>query len=252
MTLLMSDIKKLDSWAHLRRFTPARIALGRVGHALPLEAVLDLALAHAEAKDAVWQEPDWDGVREGLRQMGREFVEVESQAPNREQYLLRPDWGRALSEESENRLRPHRSNYDLVLCVVDGLSGAAITENALPMLEALWGWLEGTSWSIAPLVLARQGRVALGDEIGVVLGARMAFVLIGERPGLSSPDSLGLYLTYAPQAGRLDSERNCISNVRPGGLGYAEASERARMLMYGARALKATGVELKPDVKYLP
>lgn len=246
------DIKKPDSWAHLRRFTPARVALGHVGHALPLEAVLDLALAHAEARDAVWQEPDWERIRVGLRQSGKAFIEVQSTAPSRQQYLLRPDWGRSLSEDSKDRLRPHQDNYDLVLCLVDGLSGAAISENALPMLEALGVWLEQTSWSLAPLVLARQGRVALGDEIGAALGARMTLVLIGERPGLSSPDSLGLYLTYAPHTGKLDSQRNCISNVRPGGLSYAEAAETVRMLLYGAKALGKTGVELKPDVKYLP
>lgn len=248
----MAEIKKPDSWAHLRRFTPARVALGRVGRALPLDAVLDLALAHAEAKDAVWQEPDWERVKEGLKRLGRGFVEVESKVPDRHQYLLRPDWGRSLSEESETRLRPYQDNYDLALCVVDGLSGAAITENALPILTEIWEWMDTTGWKVAPPVLGRQGRVALGDEIGAALGARMTLVLIGERPGLSSPDSLGLYLTYAPGRGKLDSERNCISNVRPGGLSYAEAVETVRLLMYGALALQTTGVELKPDVKYLP
>ncbi len=237
-----------DPWLALRRFTAARIALGRSGASLPTREVLAFGLAHARARDAVHRRLDPATVDAALAAAGMApAIRVHSAASDRAEYLRRPDAGRRLDDASRTRLTAAaaRDAFDLVLVVADGLSALAAESHAVPVIAALRPLLAG--WRLGPTVLARQARVALGDEIGALLGARQVVMLIGERPGLSSPDSLGLYLTFDPRPGRTDAERNCISNVRPEGLDYALAAARLAHLLTGARALGKSGVALKDD-----
>ena len=230
-----------DPWAPLRRLTPARIGLGRVGTAPSLASVLDLRVAHAEARDAVWTEPDWPAIEGELTGADVPWLSAHSRVPSREAYLLRPDLGRELDDPSRTALAAQRADVDIVVCLVDGLSGTALSRHGVPFLSALLPLFRDANWRLAPVVLARQGRVALGDAIAEAVGARMALVVIGERPGLSAADSLGLYLTYDARPGRLDSERNCISNVRPGGLPPTAAAELAAAYAVAARQQARTG-----------
>ena len=234
-----------DPWAVLRAATRARVALGRAGDALPTARELEFRAAHAAARDAVHQPLDPDVVREQLP--GVELLEVHSAAPDRANYLQRPDLGRQLAEGTE---LPH-TGADLAVVIADGLSPRAVHEHAAGLLGALLERLPG--WSVAPLVLAHQARVALGDAVGEALGAHAVVVLVGERPGLSSADSLGVYLTWDPRPGRADSERNCVSNVRPPhGLSYAQAADTVAGLLTAARELGASGVVLKDEGPALP
>lgn len=240
-----------DPWAGLRAFTPARIGLGRSGVSQPTGALLEFALAHAQARDAVHTALDAASLAVELALAGFTPLHAHSQATDRAHYLRRPDLGRRLNASSREQLqgagtRPDTAERpDLIFVVADGLSALAITRHALPMLSAARAQLTG--WSIGPVVIAEQARVALGDEIGELLDARAVALLVGERPGLSSPDSLGIYLTWSPKVGRTDAERNCISNIRPEGLTYGQAAETLAGLLTGARALGATGVTLKDD-----
>jgi ethanolamine ammonia-lyase small subunit len=235
-----------NPWEALRRFTRARIALGRAGSALPTAPLLAFELAHAQARDAVQQPLDTPALHEALRERALAWIDVHSAAPDRDHYLRRPDLGRRLDEASARTLRDAQiERADVVFVISDGLSSRAAAAHALPVLDALRPLLDG--WQAAPIVVAEQARVALGDEIGEYLRARFVVMLIGERPGLSSPDSLGLYLTAAPRVGRTDAERNCISNVRPDGLGYAAAAVKLHYLLTRSRALGFTGVGLKDD-----
>lgn len=237
-----------DVWERLREFTPARIGLGRVGGSVPTRALLDFELAHARARDAVHARFDASALADELRGAGfGEVLVVSSQARDRMEYLLRPDLGRALDAESLEKLRESRgSACGLGVVIGDGLSAAAPTRHAVPLLRELQT-ARGSNWTNVTTVVANHARVALGDEIGELLGAEAVVVLIGERPGLSSPDSLGVYLTWAPRVGRTDAERNCISNVRPEGLAYTEAARRLVYLLGEARRLKLSGVALKDD-----
>ncbi|MGC2297333.1 MAG: ethanolamine ammonia-lyase subunit EutC [Acidobacteriaceae bacterium] len=237
-----------DVWARLRRFTRARIGLGRVGGSLPTEALLDFELAHARARDAVHARLDASALAGELRRGGfGEAVIVASQARDRMEYLLRPDLGRALDEESRVKLgESHRGGCSLAVAIADGLSAVAPARHAVALLQELRMAL-GLNWRNVTSVVANHARVALGDEIGELLGAEAVVVLIGERPGLSSPDSLGVYLTWAPHVGRTDAERNCISNVRPDGLQYPEAAQRLAYLLHEARRLQLSGIALKDD-----
>jgi ethanolamine ammonia-lyase small subunit len=225
----------------LKQFTPARVALARTGHSLATAELLRFQLDHARARDAVYFELDPTAI-------ALPHTLVQSAARDRSTYLRRPDLGRTLSEES--RLRLTRATYDAAFVIADGLSAPAVHRHAMPLLEALLPRL--TDWNLAPLTLALQARVALGDEIAEALGARMAVVLIGERPGLSSPDSLGIYLTWDPRRGRTDAERNCISNVRPEGISYALAAHKLHSLMESSRTHRLSGVALKEDAPSLP
>jgi ethanolamine ammonia-lyase small subunit len=238
-----------NSWEALRRFTRARIALGRVGNSLPTVPLLEFNLAHAQARDAVHQPLDTAALHRSLRQVGFQTLDVASAASDRTFYLRRPDLGRTLSDESDAYLSEYASTMsgipDVVYVVADGLSAYAAARHAVPFLAAVSARLEG--WNIGPIVVARQARVALGDCIGERLRARMVVVLIGERPGLSSPDSLGIYLTCEPRSGRSDAERNCISNVRPEGLVYEQAAFKLHYLMVQSRRLSLSGVGLKDD-----
>ena len=238
-----------DDWLALRQHTPARLALGRAGASLPTQEVLAFGLAHALARDAVHTALDVETLAQQLQAEGwPEPLRVSSQATDRAAYLARPDWGRRLSDDSRAHLEAG-DGVDLVFVISDGLSSVAVQRHALPVLRALRPWLAGLR--LAPPVIATQARVALADEIGEQLGAALAVSLIGERPGLSSPDSLGIYLTWAPRLGRSDAERNCISNVRPEGLGYEEAARQLAALIHAARAMRGSGVALRADAATL-
>jgi ethanolamine ammonia-lyase small subunit len=234
-----------DALEELRRRTPARIALGRVGNALPTREVLNFSLAHARARDAIHVPFDVEFIDQACHALGFETIRVCSAAADRETYLRRPDLGRRLSSVDVVTLSARNEPCDLVFVIADGLSSPAIHAHAPRLLEAVKPLLDHNKLRIGPLVVARQARVALGDEIGALLQARMVVVFIGERPGLSSPDSLGVYLTLSPRPGRTDAERNCISNVRPGGLDFATAAQRLFWLIDEAFRLGKSGVDLK-------
>lgn len=237
-----------DAWARLAGATPARIALGRAGAGLPTREVLRFALAHAQARDAVHTPFDSAKMATEIAALGLDVVEVTSGAPARDAYLRRPDLGRRLSEDGRAALAPLKGTApDLVIVVADGLSSTAIHAQAPGFLAALKARIAGEGWRLGPVVIASQARVALGDEVGELLGAKAVVVLIGERPGLSSPDSLGLYLTFAPRVGRSDAERNCISNVRGEGLSHEAAAFKLVWLLKEALARRLTGVALKDE-----
>jgi ethanolamine ammonia-lyase small subunit len=244
-----------NAWTELRRHTPARIALGRSGVSQPTEPHLAFQLAHAQARDAVHRPFDSDSVAAALAENGFESLTARSAATDRAVYLQRPDLGRRLAAESAARLADLRDgDFDLAIVIADGLSALAVERHAVAFLSLLRSLLgeDPVAWRLAPVVVAHQARVALGDDVGAVLDAQMSLVLIGERPGLSSPDSMGLYLTWAPKPGRTDAERNCISNIRPEGLALPEAAARATWLMRAARARALTGVGLKDDSVVAP
>jgi ethanolamine ammonia-lyase small subunit len=230
-----------DPWDALCRHTPARIALGRAGASVPTRALLDFGLAHAKARDAVHEALDWSALKAELESCGYAPTVVRSAAPDRAAYLTRPDLGRKLGGGAALS-----GKAEIVVAIEDGLSAVAVQRHAVPLLRELQK-LDAARWKQAAIVIALQGRVALGDEIGERFGARLVVVLIGERPGLSSPDSLGIYLTYGPRPGRHDAERNCISNVRPHGLGYPEAAYRLHWLAGAALARGTTGIGLKDE-----
>ncbi len=228
----------------LRDYTSARVDLGRSGHSLPTRELLEFQLAHARARDAVHLPLAVDSLVLELKQKNITSIALRSAAHDRDEYLKRPDLGRILSTESRRQVLTLRSEYDAALVIADGLSALAVHRHAVPLLEML---LRDLDWHIAPVAIVEQGRVAIGDEIGEMLGARMVVVLIGERPGLSSPDSLGIYLTWNPRPGLTDAERNCISNIRTEGLSYAAATHKLLFLMNESRRLKLSGVRLKED-----
>jgi len=244
-----------NPWASLRRYTDARIGLGRAGVSVPTKHLLEFQLAHAKAQDAVHTALDVTALANRLKDSpwcpSSDPIHLQTRAKNRTQYLQRPDYGRRLDDKSSKSLRKHRNatdnHYDLVIAIVDGLSALAIEANAVPFLDCLIPALNIGSdpWQISPLCIVEQGRVAIGDVIGELLHARCVLVLIGERPGLSSPDSMGLYMTWNPRLGRTDAQRNCISNVRAAGLSYLEASRRALHLLNEARARQLSGIQLK-------
>lgn len=237
-----------DPWLHLAAATPARIALGRAGGSLPTDAVLRFALAHAEARDAVHAPFEASRIAAGLRAAGLAVVEIESRATDRAVYLRRPDLGRELSETSRLTLDlTGRPGGDLGILVTDGLSALAVESHAPALVAALRPLMARAGIGLGPVAVARGGRVALGDAVGERLGVRAVLVLIGERPGLSSPDSLGAYLTFAPRPGRMDSERNCVSNIRPGGLAIQPAAFRIAWLAAEALRRGLTGVALKDE-----
>ncbi len=239
-----SEPVRPDRWGHLRRYTDARIALGHAGSGLPTAAHLAFQAAHAQARDAVHTPLDAGSLLRALEDRGWPAVPVTSAAPDRAAYLKRPDLGRQLSEESQRRLSEPVRAPDVILLIGDGLSGTAVQANAVPVLEALIPKLRSAGLHVGPVVVATQARVALGDPVGALLQARSIVVLIGERPGLSAADSLGLYLTWDPRPGRVDSERNCISNVRAGGLAPAAAADQATRLLLAMFAQRRSGILL--------
>jgi ethanolamine ammonia-lyase small subunit len=236
-----------DTWALLRRFTQARIALGRAGHAVPTQVLLDFQLAHAQARDAVHFPWDIDAFAEQLRGLGAEVLVLDTLVGSRSEYLRRPDLGRLLSEESRTRLRNLSAEAaDVALIVTNGLSSTAIERHGIPLLQAILNGYRSRQLRVAPICLAANGRVALADDIGSILSARVAVIIVGERPGLSAADSLGIYLTFAPQAGNTDAQRNCISNIRPPeGLSYEAAAAKLIYLTGEALRRGISGVTLK-------
>lgn len=239
-----------DAWANLRRFTDARIGLGRSGSGLPTREVLAFTMAHAEARDAVLTALDWSAVESDVRGLGFETLRVLSAAEDRSTYLRRPDLGRKLHPSSRKMLTdaPQKvMRKDLSIVVGDGLSSRGVAANIAAFLTALKPHLMRSDVSLAPISLAHHARVALGDEVGELLGVRAVLVLIGERPGLSSPDSLGAYLTWSPRVGLKDADRNCISNIRVRGLSYDEAAFKLGWLLDQAFKRQLTGVNLKDE-----
>ncbi|HEX7643104.1 MAG TPA: ethanolamine ammonia-lyase subunit EutC [Burkholderiaceae bacterium] len=235
-------------WGKLRGLTAARIGLGRAGISMPTAPQLAFQAAHARARDAVHLPFGRDALAAELRERGWDSIMLASQAESREQYLQRPDLGRRLDDVSAATLRAYEAHKpDLAIVVADGLSALAVQRQALPLLTHLLPQVTQAGWTLAPICLLQQGRVAAGDEIGELLGAGMLAILIGERPGLSSPDSLGIYFTYAPRMGLSDAERNCISNVRDEGLDHATAAYRLMYLMNEARRRGVSGVALKDE-----
>jgi ethanolamine ammonia-lyase small subunit len=242
-----------NPWLELRRLTPARIALGRTGTSIPTGAQLDFQFAHAQARDAVHLPFDHAGLSSQLAERGRDSLLLHSAAIDRHSYLQRPDLGRRLSDESAQALRNYAEanpgGVDLAVVVADGLSALAVHKHTLPFLTRMEEQTHAEGWSLSPVILVEQGRVAVADEVGQLLGAKMVVILIGERPGLSSPDSLGLYFTYNPKVGLTDAYRNCISNVRLEGLSYGMAAHRLLYLMREACRRQLSGVNLKDEAQ---
>lgn len=257
----MNNIEKIDSniienpWALLKDYTDARIGLGRSGVSIPTSHSLVFQLAHAQAQDAVHLPLDVENIVEQLvvNDIDKEtsLILLHSQAINRTTYLQRPDLGRRLDKNSSEILKKMKANdntfYDLSIVIVDGLSSLAIKENAINFIKKLMIALkeDKQKWNLSPFSIVQQGRVAVGDEVGELLKAKISIVLIGERPGLSSPDSLGLYLTWNPKVGLSDASRNCISNIRSEGLSYEEAVKKTMYLLKESRRLELSGVNLK-------
>jgi len=233
----------------LRRFTPARVSLGQAGPAVPTSEQLRFQLDHALARDAVHARLDVSAMIRGLKQRGMDCVALQSAVTagnDRSVYLRRPDLGRKLNAKSVDDLRTRAkaaSGVDVVFMIVDGLSALAVERHALALLDEMIAGIGAEN--AAPVCVVSDGRVAIGDEIGFLLQAKLAMVLIGERPGLSAPDSLGVYITWDPKPGRTDAERNCVSNIRAEGLSYKDAAQRILYYMSEARRLSTTGVMLK-------
>jgi ethanolamine ammonia-lyase small subunit len=243
---IQQQIVTPDPWADLKAFTAARIALGRTGNAEPLQAMLQFKLAHANARDAVYAVLEQQELLNELQALHQPAFLLHSQAGNRHEYLQYPDRGRRLNGQSVNQLKEFNSTgYDVCLVVADGLSATAINNHAIAVLKLLLPKVEKAGLSVAPVCIVQEGRVAIGDETGWLMKAKLVAVLIGERPGLSSPDSLGVYLTYGPAPGLTDESRNCISNIRPEGLNHTAAAEKIFFLINESLRLKLSGVGLK-------
>jgi ethanolamine ammonia-lyase small subunit len=237
-----------DPWSAWRSATPARVALGRAGNALPTRELLDFGWAHAMARDAIHVPLDAGALVAQLQHAGWTVAQAASAAPDRMTYLRRPDLGRQLDADSAAALRALAGGeaVDLSFVIGDGLSSLAVARHAVPLLQAVKPLLP-PGLTLAPVVVATQARVALADEVAECLRARLVVMLIGERPGLSSPDSLGVYISHAPRRGLSDAQRNCISNVRPEGLGYEAAAFKLAWLVREALRRGLTGVALKDE-----
>ena len=254
-----------DPWQGLRRLTAARIALGRTGGSLPTGELLNFRLAHARARDAVLAPFDAPALADRLRPLGLEVLCVESAAVSLAEFLRRPDLGRTLAATGRTRLTAHHAaggvgstagggtqpRCDLAIIVSNGLSALAATEQSWPLLAALLPLSRQAGWTLAPLVVASHGRVALQDEIGALLGARLSLMLLGERPGLGAANSLGAYFTYDPRPGRTDADRNCVSNIRSEGLPPAAGAHKLFFLLSESLRRQLSGVELKDDAPRL-
>jgi ethanolamine ammonia-lyase small subunit len=237
-----------NPWQSLRALTPARIALGRAGVSQPTRHHLAFQLAHAKARDAVHSELDINRLRQELQAAGHQTIELASAAGDRSTYLQRPDLGRTLDPQSVERLQQRgRDTFDIAFVIADGLSALAVQRHAAPLFSAVIARLDTAEWRIAPVTIVEHGRVAASDEVGALLGANQSVILIGERPGLSSPDSLGIYLTWNPRTGKTDADRNCISNIHAAGLSYDEAARKLVYLMTEARRRAMSGFTLKDE-----
>ena len=235
-----------DYWSELRKYTHARIAIGRAGNAMPTSEVLKLRMAHAHACDAVQAEVYTDLLGSRLIDLGFNVQQVKSQAIDRNDYIRNPYKGKLLHEESKHKLDMLEiKQTDLCIIFADGLSADAVNIHAIPFLELLLKELR--FWNIAPVILVSQGRVAISDSIGEVLNARISLILLGERPGLSAPTSLGAYITYNPKSGNTDEKRNCVSNIQPAGLSYRQAAAKISYLLHEMRSQQLSGVKLKDN-----
>jgi ethanolamine ammonia-lyase small subunit len=236
----------------LKEFTAARIGIGRTGISIPLKQSLEFKLAHAHARDAVYSELDIDGLTTQLKQFDLPVLNLHSQAAYREQYLQRPDLGRQVDEESVAQMRDYnKGKPDVVIIIADGLSATAVNHNANGLLKILIPQLISTGLTLGPMCLVKQGRVAIADDAGHYLNAKLSLILIGERPGLSSADSMGAYLTFNPKPGLTDEARNCISNIRPHGLTFKPAAKKIFYLIQEAFKRKLSGVALKDNAGLL-
>ncbi|MDF9797291.1 ethanolamine ammonia-lyase small subunit [Catalinimonas alkaloidigena] len=238
-----------DFWQNLRQHTGARIALGKAGSSISTEELLKFQLAHAQARDAVHTSFNRTELIKELKLIHHEAIELNTLAKDRQSYLLRPDWGKVLNDESKAKVRSNASQYDISLIIGDGLSAQAIHRHIPPLFKILIPKLRKLNFSLAPISLVKHARVAISDEIGEALKCRMSIIFIGERPGLSSADSLGIYLTYSPVVGNTDEKRNCISNVRPEGMPYIMAAEKLTYLINESIRKKISGVQLKDDLQ---
>jgi ethanolamine ammonia-lyase small subunit len=248
------DIQKYtsaDNWQSLKKFTAARIALGSTGVTIPLKELLQFRLAHAHARDAVFSQLSKDLLAAGLQQLQLPFMVLHSKAKNRDEYLQQPGFGRQLNNLSAQQLQDTNTGCDITIIIADGLSATAVNNHAIPLLHLLIPLLKQSGFSLAPVNIVEQARVAIGDEVGVLCKAKFSIVLIGERPGLSSPDSMGAYLTYNPVIGLTDESRNCISNIRPEGMSYTTAAEKIYYLIKEAFRLQYSGVALKDNAGLL-
>jgi len=243
---IQKPIVQQDEWVSLKEFTAARIALGRTGTAEPLQSLLQFRLAHANARDAVFAVLDQTMLLQELQSLQQAAFTLSTQAANRSEYLQYPDRGRRLHAGAATQLNEFNSTgYDICLVLADGLSATAINTHAIQVLKLLLPLFENARLSVAPICMVQEGRVAIGDECGYLLKAKLVVVLIGERPGLSSPDSLGAYLTFRPAPGLTDESRNCISNIRREGLSYQAAAEKIFFLINESFRLQLSGVALK-------
>jgi ethanolamine ammonia-lyase small subunit len=238
-----------DSWQFLQNYTPARIARGRAGHSIPTIELLKFQADHAQARDAVYSELAIQQLNNSISQtFYLQIFNLKSEVNNRSQYLQRPDLGRTLSQASRDELlNINCSESDICFVITEGLSAEAINQNALPILENLIPKLVSINWKIAPISIVEQGRVAIADEIGFLLKSEIVVVLIGERPGLTSPNSMGAYITFLPNVGMTDESRNCVSNIRPEGLDFQMASEKILYLLTEIKTKKLSGVNLKDE-----
>lgn len=241
---IQNNIVQNDPWQALKKYTAARIALGRTGTAIPVKETLKLMHDHANARDAVYASLNIIKLVQESEFFKLHVFHLQSKAVNRQQYLQRPDLGRQLSESSKQQFAVIESNAtcDIAIVIADGLSASAVQSHAIPVLQQLIPLLE--KYSIM-LSFIEQGRVAIADETGALLNAKLSLVLIGERPGLSAQDSMSAYLTWQPRPGLTDESRNCVSNIRPLGLGYKDAAYKINYLVQQAFHLKMSGVLLK-------
>lgn len=247
---MTNDLVSPSPWSDWRKATPARIALGRAGAGMPTDEILRFGWAHAMARDAIHAELDTNALAASLNAQGWETAQVRSRAADRTTYLRRPDLGRQLEDDDASRMRAMAGTpKDICIVIGDGLSSLAVDRHAVPLVTAFRQQLQQLpkGLTLTPVVIASQARVALADEIAEALGARLSIMLIGERPGLSSPDSLGAYITHAPRRGRNDAERNCISNIRPEGLAYGAAANKLAWLVRESLRRGLTGIGLKDE-----
>jgi ethanolamine ammonia-lyase small subunit len=238
-----------NKWDFLKNFTDARIALGRVGGSVPTKANLEFQFAHAQAVDAVHSELDSNKIAQKIHfEINQKSLIVQSNISSKIEYLKRPDLGRKLNEKSRNELLGIKHKAEIGIIIADGLSSKSIENNAIPFLKLFLPLIQDSNISLAPICIAKYSRVALGDEIGELLNVDLMIVLIGERPGLSSPDSMGIYMTFQPKIGKTDESRNCISNIRNGGLSYHDASLKLYNLVLKSLENKISGINLKDDL----
>jgi ethanolamine ammonia-lyase small subunit len=244
-----NEIVVLDGWQALKQITAARIALGRTGVSIPTNAHLQFKMAHAFARDAVYHLLDKQSIQTGMEALGLPYLFLQSCAIDKTQYLQRPDLGRKLHPQSKADIQKENTivPFDICINIADGLSAEAINKHALPLLTILIPALKANRLSIAPICIIEQGRVAISDETGNLLHAKLPIILIGERPGLSATDSLGVYFTYNPKVGNTDALRNCVSNIRPEGLSYEFAAKKILQLIHESIRLQLSGVELKDN-----